>query len=144
MKALISPIEPSAQGWRIVETAAQAFPVARPLFWVDVASDVSPATHIYLDGVGVQLAQAQEAVLQVPASVTMRQARLALLGAGLLDDVDAAIAAIPDATQRRAATIEWEYAQTVDRASPFAQQMAAGLGITQQQLDALFVQAATL
>ena len=53
----------------------------------------------------------------VPQSVTMRQARLALLGAGLLDDVDAALAAIPDATQRRAAQIEWEYAATVERIS---------------------------
>lgn len=79
-----------------------------------------------------------------PASVTMRQARLALLGAGLLDDVDAAIAAIPDAAQRRAAEIEWEYAQTVDRNSPFTQQLASGLGLTSEQLDALFTQAAEL
>lgn len=80
----------------------------------------------------------------VPQSVTMRQARLALLGAGLLDDVDAAIAAIPDATQRRAAEIEWEYAQTVDRHSPFTQQLASGLGLTSDQLDALFSQASGL
>ena len=42
----------------------------------------------------------------VITSVTMRQARLALLGAGLLDDVDAAIAAISDPVQRKAAEIE--------------------------------------
>ena len=35
-------------------------------------------------------------VTVVPQSVTTRQARLALLNAGLLDDVDAAIAAITD------------------------------------------------
>ena len=80
----------------------------------------------------------------VPASVTMRQARLALLGIGLLDDVYAAIAAIPDPVQRKAAEIEWEYAQTVDRNSPFTQQMAAGLNLTAEQLDALFTQAAGL
>ena len=80
----------------------------------------------------------------VPQSVTMRQARLALLRAGLLDDVDAAIAAIPDPVQRKAAEIEWEYAQTVDRNSPFTQQMAAGLSLTAEQLDALFTQAAGL
>ena len=77
-------------------------------------------------------------------NVTMRQARLALLGAGLLDDVDAAIAAITDPTQRKAAEIEWEYAQTVDRDSSFTQQLAAGLGLTSEQLDALFTQAAAL
>ena len=80
----------------------------------------------------------------VPQSVTMRQARLALLRAGLLDDVAAAIAAIPDPVQRKAAEIEWEYAQTVDRNSPFTQQMAAGLSLTAEQLDALFTQAAGL
>ena len=80
----------------------------------------------------------------VITSVTMRQARLALLGIGLLDDVDAAIAAIPDPVQRKAAEIEWEYAQTVDRNSPFTQQMAAGLTLTAEQLDALFTQAAGL
>lgn len=84
--------------------------------------------------------------LPVPVitSVTMRQARLALLGAGLLDDVDAAIAAITDPTQRKAAEIEWEYAQTVDRDSSFTQQLAAGLGLTAEQLDVLFTQAAAL
>ena len=80
----------------------------------------------------------------VPQSVTMRQARLALLGIGLLDDVDAAIAAIPDPAQRKAAEIEWEYAQTVDRNSPFVRQLAAGLSLTAEQLDVLFTQAAGL
>lgn len=82
--------------------------------------------------------------VSVITSVTMRQARLALLGAGLLDDVDAAIAAIPDPVQRKAAEIEWEYAQTVDRDSPFTRQLAQGLGLTDEQKDALFTQAATL
>ena len=80
----------------------------------------------------------------VPQQVTMRQARLALLGAGLLDDVDAAIAAIPDPVQRKAAQIEWEYASTVERQSPFVQQLAAGLGLSAEQMDDLFVQAAAL
>lgn len=81
--------------------------------------------------------------VQIPTSVTMRQARLALLGAGLLDSVNAAIAAMP-AHERSAAQIEWEYAQTVDRHSPFTQQLAAGLGLTDAQLDALFTTAASL
>ena len=77
----------------------------------------------------------------IPQSVTMRQARLALLGAGLLDDVDTAIAAIPDPVQRKAAQIEWEYANTVERQSAFVQQLAAGLGMTDAQLDDLFIAA---
>ncbi len=88
--------------------------------------------------------QASFSPVAPPSSVTMRQARLALLGAGLLDAVEAAIAAMTDATQRRAAEIEWEYAQTVDRNSPFTQQLASGLGLTSEQLDSLFTQAAAL
>lgn len=80
----------------------------------------------------------------VITSVTMRQARLALLGAGLLDDVDAAIAAITDPVQRKAAEIEWEYAQTVDRNSPFTRQLAQGLGLTDEQKNELFIQASQL
>ena len=49
----------------------------------------------------------------------MRQARLALLQAGLLDQVETALASIPDEVQRKAAQIEWEYATTVDRGSPW-------------------------
>jgi len=79
-----------------------------------------------------------------PAGVTMRQARLALLGVNLLDDVDTAIASIPDATQRKAAEIEWEYANTLERNSALVAQLAAGLGLTDQQLDDLFAQAAKL
>ncbi len=80
----------------------------------------------------------------VPQSVTMRQARLALLGAGLLDDVDAAIAAIPDPVQRKAAQIEWEYAAIVERNSALIQQLAPALGMTEAQMDELFVVAARL
>lgn len=80
----------------------------------------------------------------VPQQVTMRQARLALLGAGLLDDVGAAIAAIPDPVQRKAAQIEWEYAAIVERNSPLIQQLAPALGMTEAQMDELFATAAGL
>lgn len=84
------------------------------------------------------------AAAPAPQSVTMRQARLALLGAGLLDGVDAALAAIPDEMQRRAAQIEWEFAATVERQSPWVANLSAALGLADVQLDALFVAAAGL
>lgn len=80
----------------------------------------------------------------IPASVTMRQARLALLGVGLLDGVEKAMAAIPDATQRRAAQIEWEYSAEVHRDRPWVVSMSTALGLSSAQLDQLFVQAAQL
>lgn len=80
----------------------------------------------------------------IPTSLTPRQAKLALLSAGLLDDVDAAIEAIPDAATKRVAQIEWEYAQEVRRDWPLLNAVAAGMGMTDAQIDDLFTLAATL
>ncbi len=77
----------------------------------------------------------------VPAvqAVTMRQARLALLDADLLDAVEAAVAAAPRAVQ-----IEWEYATQIERASPLVGAIAAGLDLDDAALDALFLAAAQI
>lgn len=77
----------------------------------------------------------------VPQVVTMRQAKLALLQAGLLDEVDAAIAA---ETTPKAIKIEWEYASEVQRDWVNTLGLAAMLGLTDEQLDNLFVLAASL
>lgn len=79
----------------------------------------------------------------VPQSVTMRQARLALLGAGLLQTVDAAVASMTGPAWD-AARIEWEYAATVERNSQLVAGLSAALNLTTEQLDALFTTAATL
>ena len=75
----------------------------------------------------------------IPSIVSMRQARLALLQAGLLSTVNAAIAAGGDADK-----IEWEYAADVDRNSPLVQNMKAGLNLSDADLDNLFTLAASL
>jgi hypothetical protein len=80
----------------------------------------------------------------VPEVVTMRQGRLALLGAGYLDSVDSVIAQIPDEMQRKAAQIEWEYAITIDRNSQLVKALQQALGITDAMADSLFITAATL
>ena len=87
--------------------------------------------------------QANQPPAVVPQVVTMRQARLALLGAGLLAQVDAAIDALPE-PQKSAARIEWDYSSEVHRNHPFVQQLGHALGLNDEQLDALFTQAATL
>ncbi len=79
----------------------------------------------------------------VPVSVTMRQARLALLAAGLLDTADAVIAGIPGDVGR-AARIEWEYAQEVRRDNALLQQVQALAGFSDQDVDSLFLSAAAL
>lgn len=98
------------------------------------------------DHVGMDMAidaPAPVPVVVVPDKVTMRQARLALLGAGLLANVNAAINAMTGQAGD-AARIEWEYALSVDRNSTLVAGMAAALSLTTEQLDTLFTAAATL
>lgn len=75
----------------------------------------------------------------VPKVVSMRQARLALLQSGLLDQVSAAVQAGSQADQ-----ITWEYATEVNRDDGLVSNLAVALGLTSQQLDDLFTLAATL
>lgn len=79
----------------------------------------------------------------VPPSVTMRQARLELLGAGKLDLVQPAINALAE-PQKSAAQIEWDYSNEVHRNEPFVQLMGAALGLDSAALDSLFIAAAKL
>ena len=79
----------------------------------------------------------------IPDVVTMRQARLALLGAGLLSQVETALNSLEE-PHRSAALIEWEYAQEVERDYPWVTQMVAVMGLTDEQVDDLFMAAAAL
>lgn len=95
------------------------------------------------DGANITVDPIKLKALQVPAAVTMRQARLALLGAGLLDQVDTAIAAATG-TDGKEAQITWEYSSDVMRTNPIFQQLSAALGLTSGQIDDLFISAAKL
>ena len=90
------------------------------------------------------IVQDGELVEPVPDVITPRQAKIALLQAGLLDDVEAAVAAIPDETTRRIAQVEWEYAHEVRRDWPLLVQVAAQMGLTDVQVDELFLAGARI
>lgn len=79
----------------------------------------------------------------IPESVSRHQARLALLGAGLLAQVDTVIDSLPS-PQKEAARIDWEDASEFRRDSPLIAQLGPALGLTSAQIDALFVQAAAI
>lgn len=131
-----------------------------PLSAIDYARLLLPDAHVELlpDGAGIGWAWTAEAGFQapvvpqtelpatplVPVSVSMRQAKRALLAAGLLDLADQAIAGIPDDTARRAAQIDWTSATDVRRDWPLVASIAQALGLTDQQIDALFVAASQL
>ena len=121
-----------------------AYPTPTPEFFGtcpdDAATQVDGVLGVFLESDWEQMrADEMRARSPVPKSVSMRQARLALLGAGLLDTVETAIAGAGPA-----AVIEWEYAQEVQRSSGLVPAMATALGLTDAQIDALFVTAATL
>lgn len=78
-----------------------------------------------------------------PQSISMRQARLALLSAGLLSQVEAAIDGLEE-PERTAARIEWEYATELRRDHALIAALAAEVNLTEEQVDDLFVAAAEL
>jgi len=75
----------------------------------------------------------------VPGSVTPRQARLALLAAGKLDAVEAAVNAGPAATR-----IAWEYGLEIRRDDQLVVDLAAALNLSDAEVDDLFRAAAAL
>ncbi len=70
-------------------------------------------------------------------TLTMRQARLSLLDAGLLDEVEAAITTPEN-------RIWWDYSTTVERSHPLVDAVLTGLGKTAAEIDDMFIAAATL
>ena len=105
-------------------------------------------TRIWRDGEWSQVPDADvpplpAPVKPAPTACTRRQGRLALLQYGLLDDVEDAIAAIPDPAERRAAQIEYE-ADTWERSNAFLQALWESMGGTAETLDDLFRLAVTL
>ena len=109
------------------------------------AQALNPGMVCVARGTGADLT-AVDPPAQVAASVavvTPRQARLALLGAGKLTAVTAALAAMTG-VQGEAARITWEYATEIRRDDPLISALAPVLGMSEVQIDALFVQAAGL
>lgn len=80
----------------------------------------------------------------VPAKVTRRQARQALVLAGKYDLVQPALDAIADATQRKLMQIEWGDSLEFERTRPSLIALGAAIGLSPSQIDQLFRTAATL
>lgn len=97
--------------------------------------DPPTAAEIAAAWTDVQIEQARAAM----PPLTPRQVRLALLQAGLLDDVEAAVAA-----GGRELAIWWEFSLACERDNPLVEQMAAGLGLSPEQVDAIWAAGAAL
>lgn len=75
---------------------------------------------------------------QTPSSVSMFQARVALQRAGLLDQVQTALDAMPAGQGKNEAKMAWEWAAAVERGSPFVALFADALGLDDAAVDELF------
>ena len=89
------------------------------------------------------LTEEQHAVWRTTAKVSMRQARLALIQEGYMAQIEEALALIPDPDKTKVET-EWQYSSVVERASEWVATLQPALGLTDQQLDDLFILAAAL
>lgn len=84
------------------------------------------------------------APVPVPESVTRAQGKAALITAGLWPGVIAFVAAIPDPIERALAEVALHDTQQWRRDSPFFNTAATALGLTGDQLDALFLAASKI
>lgn len=75
----------------------------------------------------------------VPKIITIRQARRALYEAGLLDTVDAYVEGLSVPAQ-----IDWSSSNEIERDHPLIEEARIALGMTNQEIDDLFILAASL
>jgi hypothetical protein len=115
---------------------------------VDAA--ISPVWVLYIANAardGIELAPVAPAAPEarvVPQEVTIWQARAILIEDDLLDDVTAALAAIPDDKARKLAQAKFEYAATVKRDDALVTEIIPALGKSEADIDAMFVRAYAL
>lgn len=82
-----------------------------------------------------------ETVAPVSPAITQRQLRLTLAAHGLLEQVDPAIAALPE-PQKTEASIEWRFASVFQRNHPLIAQLGSVLDLDDAAIDAMWEQAA--
>lgn len=108
-----------------------------------IFQDGEPVYAAYLEWVKADPANIPAHVFEpkpvVPQEVSMRQARQALLRAGMLDTVEQVVAQADRAVQ-----IDWHKGQTVRRDWPALKVVQTLLHMTDRQIDELFILAGTL
>lgn len=94
-----------------------------------------------VDGVWREVFAVEMAPVLVPQQITRAQGKAALIMQGRWQEVLDYVGAIQDPTQRALAEVALNDTLTWERSSPFLNAAAAGLGMTDKQLDELFIQA---
>lgn len=152
----LAPLGTDANGWPCYIGSAAVDVVG--VLWVDEVA--VPGWHVNLSESVLDLAMYEisppatpdrvfagsDAVEspRVPSRVTRRQARQALVLAGLFGRVQPAIDAIPDLQQRQLAQIEWDDSQDFERERPLLIELGRAIGLDDAGIDSLFIQAGAL
>ena len=80
----------------------------------------------------------------IPESITKRQAKQQLLLEGKLGQVQEVIDSIPDETERMMAQLYWDESTEFERSHPTLTEIGAALGLTEAELDMMFINASKL
>jgi len=152
------PVHPDVKGLNIEWWDASRWPIEHPDDYPrfygtcddDADLDIPGVVRVFEDdehdGTAKEQYDAlwnQELKARLPLVATPRQIRLALLDAGLLDSVTTAFADLAEPMKTKA-QIEWEYATEIEKNSPLIQKLYPKLGLTEDELDDLFVAAASI
>lgn len=113
--------------------------IPNPLMLPDGRHVHAPQVGVDYDGFTLTEWMMNEPPPAVPSVITPRQCRIMLAQHGLLSQVEAAVASMDEATR-----ITWEYAIEFQRNDPLLLAVAEGLGLSSEQLDAMFIAAAAL
>lgn len=82
--------------------------------------------------------------VQVPKTITVRQAREQLIRLGLLAQVQVEIDSIKDPMQKDIVQNYWEYSIDFKRDNELLIGLASSLGLTNSDLDNMFIEASKL
>lgn len=93
---------------------------------------------------GIEIAPIVPPIPVVPQEVAMWQAQTIMENAGLTAGVNSYIASLPTATDRNKANAKLLFSSTMHRDDPFLAQASGALGLTSQQIDQMFIDAAAL
>lgn len=105
---------------------------------------ISHYEYSWRDGKAVGTPVFEDAPRFAPQTVSRAQGKASLLSFGLLDDVEAYIEGMPEGVDKRLALLAFNETNEWHRESLFLQQMALEIGLSQEQLDNLFIAAAAI
>jgi hypothetical protein len=136
------PAHPAVDGLLFGFALESRYPTPHPVFYGtcpdESSTDASGVLGVISEAEYEQALADEMTARRAKLKCTARQARLALIDAGLLESVPSAIASIEDATARAKAEVEWEYASHIERLSPWVIQLGGALGLDDDGLDQLF------